>query len=294
MKRKIIRIACVVFYTMMLSGCREILDMPVGSENEAYSEAEPERVPGQYEMTNYDYETSDAGAVPVDLTHPAENAGDFYTFDGRQFIIHKAGTYLLAGRLEQGKLVINVCEDEVVRLICDGVEIRSAEGAALYVENAAKVILTMKDGTENTLSDGPEYDDEIKACVFSNSDLTINGSGFLAVYGYHADAVRSKDQLKIVDTMLYVKSKKDGIRGNDGVIIVDSEVEAECEGTGILSTGAADMVVIQGGSCKVIAGEYAVSANRFVSVSECLTDLYAVLETIRCDGIRELQEGLAQ
>ena len=50
-------------------------------------QAPPYCVPGQYEMTNYDYETSDAGAVPVDLTHPAENAGDFYTFDGRQFII---------------------------------------------------------------------------------------------------------------------------------------------------------------------------------------------------------------
>lgn len=293
MKRKIVIIACVMFYTMILSGCREILDMPVGSENGAHSVSSPGNGQGQFEMTNYDYDTSDDGALEIHLTHPDENTGDFYTYDGRQFVIRKAGTYLLRGKLAQGKLVISVCEDEVVHLILDGVEIRSVEGAAIYVENAAKVILTLQDGTENTLSDGPEYDDEVKACVFSNSDLTINGNGFLAVYGYYADAVRCKDQLKLVDTRLYVKTKKNGIRGNDGVIIYDSEVEAECEGTGILSAGDTDMVIIQGGSCKVIAGENAVAANQYVSISDCQTDLYAVLETVRCDGIREL-DGVSE
>lgn len=285
--KKIGIIVSIIFYAMMLSGCREILDMPVGKENTEYDKAEPEETQGQYELTNYDYETSDEGALEIDLAHPDENAGERYTFDGRQITIRSAGTYLLKGKLGQGKIVVSVCEDEMVHLILDGVEIRSAEGAALYVENAAKVVLTLKEGTENNFSDGPEYDDEIKACIFSNVDLTINGSGFLAVYGYHADAVRSKDQLKLVETRLYVKSKKNGIRGNDGVIIRDSEVEAECEKTGILSSGASDMVIIQGGSCKIIAGENAVAANRYISVSGCQTDFYAVLETFRCDGILE-------
>lgn len=286
-------IAGIVFYTIMLSGCREILDMPVGAGNTVYDEMEPGNGRGQYEMTNYDYATSEDGAIALDLTCPEENMGDFCTCDGRQITIGKAGTYLLSGKLGQGKLVVSVCEDEIVHLIFDGVEIKSAEGAALYVENAAKVVLTLKEGTENTLSDGPGYDDEIKACIFSNTDLTINGSGFLAVYGYHADAVRTKDQIKLVGTRIYVKSKKDGIRGNDGVIIYDSEVEAECEGTGILSAGAEDMVVIQGGSCKIIAGENAVAANRYVSISDCRTDLYAVLENVRCDGILEI-DGVSE
>lgn len=291
MMKKIGIITYIIFYTLILSGCREILDMPVGRGNEESGRAESKNVRGQFEMTNYDYETSDAGALEIDLAYPDENAGDSYTYDGRRLAISKAGVYLLKGKLAQGKIVVNVCEDEMVHLILDGVEIKSVQGAALYVENAAKVVLTLKEGTENTLSDGPEYDEEVKACIFSNSDLTINGSGFLAVYGYHADAIRSKDQLKLVDTRLYVKSKKNGIRGNDGVIIYDSEVEAECEKTGILSANAADMVVIQGGSCKVVAGENAVAANRYVSISDCLTDFYAVLETVRCDGVLEIDGG---
>ncbi len=288
-RKKIVLTACLIGSTMMLTGCREVLNMPVGTAQTIYSETSAANGQERYEMTNHDYNTSEEGAMEIDLAHPEENGG-FGSWDGHRLIIGEEGTYLLSGKLDRGRLVISVCEDEVVHLILDGVEIKSADGAAIYVENAAKVIITVKEGTENVVSDGPEYDDEIRACVFSNADLTINGGGFLSVYGYYADAVRTKDQLKLVNTRLYVKAKKDGIRGNDGVIIHDSEVEAECEGIGILSNGDRSLVIIEGGSCKVIAGEYAVSANRYVSVSGCRTDLYAVLETVRCDGIVEFEE----
>lgn len=287
MRKMFVLTACIFSLSMMLSGCREILDMQVGLTKVEQDGTKEEDVPGRYEMTNYDYDVSEEGAVEIDLANLPENISDFGSYDGRTLMIRKAGTYLLSGKLNQGKIVVSVCEDEVVHLILNGVEIRSADGAAVCVEKADKVIITLKDGTESTLSDGPGYDDERKACIFSNSDLTINGSGFLAVYGYHADAVRSKDRLKLVNTRIYVKSKKDGLRGNDGVIIHDSEVEAECEGIGIFSDSDADMVVIQGGSCKVIAGENAVRASRYVSISDCQTDLYAVWEIVQCGGILE-------
>jgi len=289
-KKKIMRTICILAGASMLSGCGGMLDMPVGVTGESRQEASVSKEHGQYEITNYDYDTSENDAMEINLEQLSETENDAYTYDGRQLVIHAAGDYRITGKLKGGKLIVCVCEDEIVHLILDGVEIEAPDGAALFIEKAAKVVLTLKEGTENVLCDGPAHAEGEKACIFSNTDLTINGDGFLSVYGHYADAVRSKDKIRIVNTGLYVKAKGDGVRGNDGVLIIDSAVEAECEGTGILSESDKDMVVVKGGNCKVIAGENAVSARQYVSISGCQTDLYSVLETIRCDGIVEIEE----
>jgi len=68
------------------------------------------------------------------------------------------------------------------------------------------------------------------------------------------------------------------------VILYGSDVEVECEGNGIRSEDARDMVVLEGGICKVIAGKYAIKADRHVEVNGCMTDLYAVLGEVDCSG----------
>lgn len=275
---------------VLLSGCGEFLEMPVSagvSENES---TELAKEIGQYEITDRDRDTTESGALEISLDNPEPGREDIYSCEGRDIVIHSGGKYLIKGKLDKGSLTVNVFEDEIVHLILDNAEINAGNGAAINVEQAAKVILTAKEGTINTLNDGMKYKETQKACLVSNSDLTINGSGSLAVYAYYADGVRSKDRIKIINTDLYVKAKEDGIRGNDGVILSESVTEVECEGTGIRSGSEKDMVVMQGGSCKVIAGKNAVDANKYVSIQDCETDLYSVWESIICDGIRDIEE----
>lgn len=278
----------------LLSGCGSWLEMQVGSVKGTGTGMQKEAETGQYEMTQKDYNTAQEGAEEIDLDSLEEGTGGGYTYDGRWVIISREGTYLIKGKMNHGGLRVNVFPDEVVHLILDNVDISSDTGSAIYVEDAAKVIITSKEGTENILSDAAPRRKEEKACVFSNSDLTVNGGGRLAVYGYHSDAVRSRDQIKIVNTSLYAKAAGDGIRGNDGVILEESVTEVECEGTGIVSNSEKDMVIVQGGSCKIIAGENAISANRYVSIQNSRTDLYAVWESVKCDGIIELDEEVTE
>ena len=273
----------------LLSGCGAYLEMPVGAAASAESRAVTAEGIGGYEITDKDYDTLEDGAWEIDLTDPADKEG-VYTFKDRGLTIHTGGKYVLRGKL-YGCLTVHVFEDESVHLILDNVEIQSDSGAAIYVEQAAKVILTAKEGTTNVLGDGMKYKDVQKACVFSNSDLTVNGKGILNVYAYYADGVRSKDQVKIVDTNLYVKAKEDGIRGNDGVILQGCAAEVECEGTGILSGSEKDMVILRGGSCKVVAGKNAILANNLVSIKGSLTDLYSVWDPISCGGILDIEEA---
>ncbi len=288
MKKNRIMGAFLFINLLALSGCERSLEIPVGAiqaETDGYVKSDI----GQYEITNYDCLTSDEEAQEIDLGSLQEGESETYSYDGYRLTIFKAGDYRITGKMK-GTVAVSVFEDETVHLILDNVDIKADRGAAVYVESAAKVILTAKAGTENVLSDGAEDEGEQKACVFAASDLTINGEGTLRVYGFYGDGVRSKDRLKAVNTTLYVKAKKDGLRGNDGVILVNSQTQAECEGTGILADSEKDMVVVQGGSCKVIAGKHAITANQYVSVRECQTDFYSVLETVKCGGIQDYGE----
>lgn len=289
--KKVILCAGTVINMVLLSGCGAFWEMPVRAGVSENKEAELTKGNGEYEITDRDYDTSKSGAVEISLENPEEGGGDGYSCEGREIIIHAGGKYVIRGKLDNGSLTINVFEDEIVHLILDNAEIKAGHGAAIYVEQADKVILTAGEGTMNVLSDGMKYAEAQKACLFSSADLTINGGGSLAVYAYYADGVRSKDQIKIVDTDLYVKAKDDGIRGNDGVILTGSVTEVECEGTGIISGSEKDMIIMQGGSCKVTAGKNAVAANKYVSIRDCQTDLYSVWEAIQCNGIRDIEEA---
>ena len=289
-EKKAIVFAGIILISALISGCGEFLDMSVSAGGTEKDETDAAKGFGQYEITDRDRDTMESGALEINLDEPEDDRTDIYSYESGEITIRSGGKYLIKGKLDNGSLIIHVFEDEMVHLILDNAEINAVNGAAIYVEQAAKVILTAKEGTINILSDGMKYKETQKACLFSNSDLTINGSGSLAVYAYYADGVRSKDQVKAVNANLYVKAKGDGIRGNDGVILSGSATEVECEGTGIRSVSERDMVVMQGGSCKVIAGKNAVDANRYVSVRDCQTDLYSVWESIKCDGIRDIEE----
>ena len=284
-------VLCVITGIMvLLTGCNRVLDMPVGIQETIQMSPAESYAEYSYEMTNNDYNTSAEDALKIDLNNLSESMENTYIYENRQLTIHAAGNYILTGNLSRGNLIIHVYDDEIVHLILDNVEISSYNGSAIYVENAGKVILTLKEGTENILSNSSGSDENQKACIFSNSDLTINGTGKLCVYGYHADGIRSKDCLKLTDTNLFIRAEKDGLRGNDAVIILDSITEIESEGTGILSNSDNDMVVLQGGSCKVVAGENAISSNNLISIHDCMINLYSILEKVKCNGILDINE----
>ena len=292
-KKKNGLLAGLLLSAICLTGCGTFLDTLVGA-NEAVDRTEAlqtqQNVPEtekRYEITDSDRAVEGKQAAVIDLSRPEEAQREGYTWDDKDLTISGPGDYVLTGELSGGSIIVNVYVDEMVHLILSEAVVNAEQGAAVFVENAGKVILTAEEGTENSLSDGPKYRQKQRACVFSNSDLTLNGDGILRVYGFHGDGVRSKDQVKIINSGLYVKAKEDGIRGNDGVILQESDVEIECEGTGILADSPKDLAVLQGGSCKIVAGKNAIAATQYVSIHETQTDLYSVWEAIKCDGIRE-------
>lgn len=207
-----------------------------------------------------------------------------------------AGEYLLTGELD-GTLRVNA-KGSTVHLFLDGVTIRANDGPAILVEAAGKVLITLVDGSVNTVSDSASYTGggDAEACIWCASDLTINGGGALNVYGFYKDAIRSKDVLKLVDGVYRVQCKRTGLHGNDGVNIAGGQIFIESEKFGVkTSKSGADgkgCLMISGGTVSVVAGRYAlVTEEASLYIYDAAVQLNGVIGDYDVHGKRMIQEG---
>ena len=165
-----------------------------------------------------------------DSTHITLN-GDSAQIDGNgaeasdgSVTISKAGTYVVAGTLDDGQLIVNASSDDSIHLVLNGAAINCSDSAPVYVLQADKVVLTLAPDTKNTLTDGETYDfsgdeDEPNAALFSKNDLSINGSGTLTISSSYNHGIFSKDDLTITNGDIMVSSVADAIKGKDSVSI---------------------------------------------------------------------------
>jgi hypothetical protein len=147
--------------------------------------------------------------------------------------ITSAGTYSISGTLDNGRITVDANDEEVVRLIFNGVNISSATTPPVYIKNAKKTIIILATGTENYVTDNE--DNEGKGALFSNDDLTICGDGSLTVSGNTNDAIRSDDGLIIKNGDIMVTSVDDGIRGKDYLVIKGGSITVYSIGDGLKS-----------------------------------------------------------
>ena len=191
--------------------------------------------------------------------------------DSSEIRITEKGDYVLSGTLN-GQIVIEAQEDAKVRLILNGVSITGLQGPAIYEKQADKLIVTLAEGTENTLTDGPvltDADDTIGAALYTEDDLSINGSGSLTVNGTQKHGIQSKADLIIANGSIAVNAVLDGIRSRNSVLVLDGEISVIAGGDGIASTRTdADgkgWIILAGGTVTIRTGDGAgaarVSAN---------------------------------
>lgn len=210
--------------------------------------------------------------------------------------IEQPGDYVLSGSME-GQIVIDT-QDQIAHLILDGVDVQSHEGPAIYVASAGKAVFTLSEGSCNVIADSPNYGDykDKRACIFSVADLTFNGSGSLQVYGYEKHAIHSKDVVKALGGNIQVWSKGDGIRANDGAVIMPDALSVESEGNGIHTTKSKKenkgFIDVCGGDLSLIAGKSAFYAATDIYIRECrISSCQGILEDISCGGSRFIEEG---
>jgi hypothetical protein len=231
----------------------------------------------------YDDEDLDASVDGSDLTtiwlegDSATLEGSGATVEDTVVTITSAGTYSISGTLVDGQIVVETEDEGTVVLVLNGVDIACSTSAPIYVVNAEKTVITLADGSENFVTDGDSYvladpeSDEPSAAIFSNDDLTINGSGSLTVDANYNNGIASKDDLKITGGELHVNAVNDGLKGKDSIAVKDGVITVSAGGDGMQSSNEEDAdkgyISIEGGSLSITAGLDGVQAETQLVVS---------------------------
>ncbi len=210
--------------------------------------------------------------------------------------INEGGDFVVSGK-HTGMIHIDAKEQNV-HLFLNGLELISKSGPAIYCENADKLVITLVDGTQNTISDSGDYReyDDLESCIYSNCDMTFNGTGDLKVNGYYKDAIRSKDIVKILGGIYTIKCKRTAIHGNDGILVKNGEFVISSEKNGFKTTKhGADgrgSLILSGGKMSIIAGRYTfVSIKGDLYIYDCSIQSRSVVDTYSIGGARKVQVG---
>lgn len=202
------------------------------------------------------------------------------------------GTYVVSGTWNNGQIRVECIDAGELNLVLDNASITNDDQACIVFWRAQRAILTLAEGSVNTLTDGKNYafdnpiDDEPDAPLFSKEDLTITGTGSLTVDGNYKNGIVSKDGLKIENGTIEVSSAEHGIKGKDYLVINGGSVTVESLGDGIKTTNEESPLVgyieINGGTVNIYSDDEAVQAVTDLTVNGGTVNIDSTNNGIRC------------
>jgi len=237
------------------------------------------------EESDYSWDSSSEITITLNGTSISASSSNV-TVNGSVATIVSAGNYRISGTLANGQIVVDAGDDDLVRLILDGMSITNSSSSALVILKSDKTIINLVAGTINTIADAATYtsfvDEDLNAALFSKSDLTIFGEGTLTVTGSYNDGITSKDGLILKSGTYNVTAVDDGIRGKDFLIIRDGTYTVTSGGDGIKSDNEDSSEV---GYVEIDAGNFGItSSGDGISAQTNLTILGSGTYTIKTGG----------
>ncbi len=180
-------------------------------------------------------------------------------------------TYTLAGASTDGEFTMEGSYKATIEL--NGLTLTNPSGAPLNIQDGKRIDLSVKKGTENTLTDAASGD--WKGCIVCKGHLELKGKGTLNVYGNTAHAIYAKEYVEMKNCTVNVLSAvKDGINCNqyflmesgslsisgvadDGVqVSYKDDTDREAEDTGSLTiTGGTVNIAVTGTATKGLKAE---------------------------------------
>lgn len=296
----ILIIACILCFVVKQSKNKEDSE---GNNGITASEVENEKkfdVAVQYDEEDTNT-TTDGDKLVFDNSSVTSDS-DNVTIEGTTATITSGGTYILSGKCSDGKVIISTQEDDVVHLVLDNIELSSKDSAAINESVGAKVVITLTKDSVNSLSDGSNYqsgsenDDTIPtACIYTKGSLTINGEGSLLVTGNCSNAIKTKDDFKMMSGQLTINSKTNGIVGKDSVAIKDGTLNVTSDKDGIKSNNTKDSqkgyILIEGGNITIIANDDGLHSNGSLTVEKGELTIDAKDDGIHAAGQLMVNDG---
>lgn len=199
--------------------------------------------------------------------------------DGQTVTIIQAGTYQIAGTLDDGALIVESAENAKITLVLGGVNIKNSIGAAIQISTADDVTIELSEGTTNVLQSGEEVDiatateseEASGGALQSKADLKIKGKGSLTVLGYLNNGIHCTKDLKIKNGNISVTALRHGIKGKNSVTVSGGMVTVTSGKDGITSDETENeekgFVTIEDGEIIITSAGDGVSAETTLTVT---------------------------
>ena len=199
--------------------------------------------------------------------------------DGQTVTIIQAGTYQIAGTLDDGALIVESGENAKITLVLGGVNIKNSIGAAIQISTADDVTIELAEGTTNVLQSGEEVDiatateskEASGGALQSKVDLKIKGKGSLTVLGYLNNGIHCTKDLKIKNGNISVTALGHGIKGKNSVTVSGGTVTVTSGKDGITSDETENeekgFVTIENGEIIITSVGDGVSAETTLTVT---------------------------
>ncbi len=130
-------------------------------------------------------------------------------------------TYTLSGSSTDGAFAMSGSYKASIEL--NGLTLTNPSGAALDIQNGKRIDLSVKKGTENTLTDASSGNQ--KGCIVCKGHLEMKGKGVLNVYGNTAHAIYAKEYVEMKNcTVNVLAAVKDGINCNQYFLLESGEL----------------------------------------------------------------------
>jgi hypothetical protein len=200
------------------------------------------------------------GAVWITLEgSTASVKGNGAYVKGSDVVIASSGRYIVTGELTDGSLIVDAHNNSKVWILLSGVSLTCRSDAAIRIDQADKVFLTLAEGTENVVTSGETYSEEALSdntggAIFSHDDLTVNGSGSLTVSASCKHGIDANDDLVITGGTVVIEAPADGIHASDSLRICSADLTINAGDDG-LSTGEENApLYMESGSVSITAG----------------------------------------
>ena len=246
MKRKVV-LAFLLTGALVLSGCSKTNNSNETSSGSTSTDSSAQGIDVSNMFSDRDKEIGydEENSTVIKLSDDSTTCdSDAVQISGNTVTNIDEGTYILSGTLTDGMVIVDAEDTDKVQLVLDGVDITSAESAAIYVREADKVFITTASDSQNTLTNGGTYtaidDNNIDAAIFSKSDLTLNGAGSLTITAKAGHGVVSKDDLVLTSGTYQIDAASHGLSGKDSVRIASGSYTIVSGKDGIHAENADD------------------------------------------------------
>lgn len=230
------------------------------------------------EYSTEDYYTDWAAKDPVYINLDKVSniySGTGYRVAGNSITLNTAGIYVISGQLKNGQLIVDLTTGGMVQIVLNGLQLNNTGNAPVYIKKADKAVISLEDGTKNTITQekaSTDSSDKLeRSAIYSNADLSINGAGSLDILAEGSNGILCLGTLKITGGNINIHSLMNGITGFDLLASNGGTINIKTTGNGMISTNKAEgskgFIVLDGGSYTINAGAAGMKASNTLLIT---------------------------